>query len=85
MKIILPLSLVLWALPVLHAETARRTPDERQAHHETAHAKVQEKRTEWQSLSPEERAAKKAGARQKVQDRGGVARAKAESHPYGTK
>lgn len=79
------LFLALLALPALHAQAARHTPEERQAQRETARGKAQENRSQWQALSPEEKAARKKEARQKAQAGAEAARSKAQSRPYGSK
>lgn len=79
------LFLALLALPALHAQAARHTPEERQARRETAHAKAQGKRSQWQALSPEEKAARKAEACQRAQAGAEAARSRVQSRPYGSK
>lgn len=81
----LSLFLALLALPALHAQAARHTPDERQARRETARAKAQEKKSQWQALSPEEKAARTAEAHQKAQAGAEAARSRVQSRPYGSK
>lgn len=79
------LLLALLALPVLQAQAARHTPEERQARRETARAKTKEKRSQWQALSPEEKTARKAEAHQKAPAGAEAARSRAQSRPYGSK
>lgn len=90
MKTLPPLFLAALAFPVLHARpgaalSLRPRPEESQVQREAVQDKAQEKRSQWKSMSPEEKVAKKAEARQKAQSKAGAARARAQSRSYGTK
>lgn len=67
MKLISSLLLATIVIPTVALSAAHPTQADRQAGRDAARAKIQAKKSEWNALTPDQQAAKKAEAKQNAQ------------------